>query len=48
VDEAAVNEGKFAFVSPIAKAVIGAKLNEIVPFKMGTQTEELQVLEIKY
>lgn len=48
VDEANVNEKKIAFIAPIARAVTGKKIGEIVPFNLGAETRNLEILEITY
>ncbi|WP_124979422.1 GreA/GreB family elongation factor [Nonlabens xiamenensis] len=48
VDEANVNEGKIAFTTPIAKALMGAKVGETVEFKLGNEVRLLRVDEIDY
>ncbi|MFB9862125.1 GreA/GreB family elongation factor [Rufibacter immobilis] len=48
VDEASVAQGKIAFVAPIAKAVIGAKLGQVLQLRFGSNEEEVQVTKINY
>ncbi|MFC6999847.1 GreA/GreB family elongation factor [Rufibacter roseus] len=48
VDEASINEGKIAFVAPIAKAVIGAKIGQAVTLKLGREEERVEVVKISY
>jgi transcription elongation factor GreB len=48
VDEADIALGKVAFVAPIARAVLGAKLNKQVPLKLGPQEEVVEVVAINY
>ncbi|GAB2957614.1 transcription elongation factor GreB [Hymenobacter coalescens] len=48
VDEASVAEGKVAFVAPIARAVLGAKLGQTVPLHLGTREETVEVTGISY
>jgi len=45
-DEADVKAQKIAFLAPIAKAVIGKRVNEEVDFHLGTQVERLKVIQI--
>ena len=48
VDEASVAEGKVAFVAPIARAVIGARVGETVQLRMGREEETMEVVSISY
>ncbi|MET4076006.1 GreA/GreB family elongation factor [Hymenobacter sp. UYCo722] len=48
VDEADVALGKVAFVAPIARAVQGAKLKQLVPLPLGGQQEVMEVVGISY
>ncbi|SNR74061.1 GreA/GreB family elongation factor [Hymenobacter mucosus] len=48
VDEAAVAEGKVAFIAPIARAVQGARLGQVLTIRVGAKEEEVEVLEISY
>jgi transcription elongation factor GreB len=48
VDEADVVLGKVAFVAPIARAVLGAKLGKKVALKLGPQEEVVEVVAIAY
>lgn len=48
VDEASVAQGKVAFVAPIARAIVGAKLGEIVTLRLGPKEEEVEVTAISY
>ncbi len=48
VDEADVSQGKIAFTTPIAKALAGAKIDEVVEFKLGNELRKLKILEIQY
>lgn len=48
VDEADVKNRKVAFVSPIARALTGAKVGEVVDFRLGEETRKLEILEISY
>ena len=47
-DEANVAEGKVAFISPIARAVQGAKLGKSVALKLGPKEEVVEVAAIAY
>lgn len=48
VDEADVSKGKVSFTTPIAKAVMGAKVGETVNFKLGSEERPLFILSIDY
>ncbi|MBZ9729009.1 GreA/GreB family elongation factor [Salegentibacter sp. JZCK2] len=48
VDEADVKRQKIAFVAPIAKALSGKKVGDIVEFKLGEETRKLEILKITY
>ena len=48
VDEADVALGKVAFVAPIARAVLGAKLKQLVSLRLGPQEEMVEVMAIRY
>jgi transcription elongation factor GreB len=48
VDEADVSKGKIAFTTPIARALAGAKIKEVVDFKLGNEIRQLEILEIRY
>lgn len=48
VDEAAVAEGKVAFVAPIARAVQGARLGQRLTLPLGPKPEEVEVASITY
>ncbi|MCC3158134.1 GreA/GreB family elongation factor [Hymenobacter sp. 15J16-1T3B] len=48
VDEASVAEGKVAFVAPIARAVLGAKLGQQVKLRLGPKEEIVEVAGISY
>ncbi|WP_460500697.1 GreA/GreB family elongation factor, partial [Hymenobacter agri] len=48
VDEADIAQGKVAFVAPIARAVLGAKLGQQLPLKLGPQPETVEVAGIAY
>lgn len=48
VDEADVAQRKIAFVAPIAVALTGCKVGDVVPFKMGGEYRKLEVVGIKY
>ncbi|GAB3831724.1 GreA/GreB family elongation factor [Hymenobacter jeollabukensis] len=48
VDEASVAEGRVAFVAPIARAVLGARLGQQVALRLGPQEEVVEVAGISY
>ncbi len=48
VDEASIAAGKIAFIAPIAKAVLGAKVGEKLTLNMGREPETVEVTDIKY
>ncbi|OON67441.1 GreA/GreB family elongation factor [Hymenobacter sp. CRA2] len=48
VDEASVAEGKVAFVAPIARAVLGARIGQTVPLQFGAREELVEIVGISY
>ena len=48
VDEADVAKKKIAFVAPIAVALTGHKVGDVVEFKMGMESRKLEVIGISY
>ena len=48
VDEASVADGRVAFIAPIARAVLGARLGQVIPFRMGREEETVEVVAISY
>ena len=48
VDEADIKAKKISFVSPIAKALTGAKKGSTIPFNLGNETSTIEVLDIRY
>ena len=48
VDEANVKKKKIAFVAPIATAITGKKVGEVAEFKLGNESRNLEIIEIKY
>jgi transcription elongation factor GreB len=48
VDEANIKKQKIAFVAPIAKAITGKKVGEVVDFKLGDETRKLKITRISY
>ncbi|KAA5546487.1 GreA/GreB family elongation factor [Adhaeribacter rhizoryzae] len=48
VDEASVADGKVAFVAPIAREVLGAKLGQTVTLRLGRIEEIAEVVNITY
>lgn len=47
-DEADVRKNKIAFSSPLARALLGAKVGESPVFKLGDESLNLKVLSISY
>ena len=48
VDEASIAEGRIAFVAPIARAVLGAKLGQTITLRLGSADEIATVTAISY
>ncbi len=48
VDEASVAEGRVAFVAPIARAMLGARLGQTVTLRTGRGEETAEVVAIAY
>lgn len=48
VDEADIKLKKISFVSPIAKSLMGHRINEKVNFVLGSENRELLILDIQY
>lgn len=48
VDEADLKLKKIAFVAPIAVAITGHKVGDIVDFKLGNESRKLKLLNIDY
>ena len=48
VDEASVKEGRIAFVSPIARALLGKRAGERAALALGATRQELEVLAVTY
>ncbi len=48
VDEANIAAKKIAFVAPIAVALTGHSVGEVVPFNLGSETKKIEILAIKY
>ncbi|GEO04325.1 transcription elongation factor GreB [Adhaeribacter aerolatus] len=48
VDEASIADGKVAFVAPIARAVLGARLGQKVTLRLGRVEEIAEVVNITY
>jgi transcription elongation GreA/GreB family factor len=47
-DEADVASGKVSFLSPLAKAMIGARVGDTVKWRRPAGEVELEILEISY
>ena len=48
VDEADIQKNKIAFVAPIAVAITGHQVGDIVDFKLGKEIRKLEILQIQY
>ncbi len=48
VDEADLKLKKIAFVAPIAVAITGHKVGDVIDFKLGNETRKLEILTINY
>lgn len=48
VDEASIAEGRIAFTSPIARALMGKRPGDHVRFTLGAAVQELHVLAVTY
>lgn len=48
VDEADVTKQKIAFVAPIAKTLIGARVGDVLDFKLGNELKKISVENIVY
>ncbi len=48
VDEADVPQRKIAFVAPIATALTGHKVGDVVPFQLEGNTRQLEIVSIMY
>lgn len=48
VDEANIKQKKVSFLSPIAKAMIGHHIGEIIHFQLGDEKRLLTILQINY
>lgn len=48
VDEADIKQKKIAFTAPIARALIGKKVNEIAEFRRDDSIQKLKILQIVY
>ncbi len=48
VDEADIAKRKIAFVAPIAVALTGHKVGEVVKFKLGGEIRQIEILKIIY
>ena len=48
VDEASVKDKKIAFTAPIARALIGKKLDETTTFQLGNEEKKLTIKNIAY
>lgn len=48
VDEANLDEGKISWLSPVAKALMKARVDDTVELRTPAGAEKIEVLEIKY
>ena len=48
VDEANVKDKKIAFTAPIARALIGKKVDETTTFQLGNEEKKLTIINIAY
>lgn len=48
VDEADIRQKKIAFTAPIARALIGKRVNDIAGFRRDQQVRKLRILKITY
>lgn len=48
VDEADVKQKKIAFTAPIARALVGKKVNETIAFQRGRTVQKLKIISITY
>ncbi|WP_298324378.1 GreA/GreB family elongation factor [uncultured Dokdonia sp.] len=48
VDEASVKDKKIAFTAPIARALIGKKVDETTTFQLGNEEKKLTIKNIDY
>ena len=47
-DEANIREGKISYVSPIARALIGKKEDDITEFDIPSGKREVQIIKVEY
>ena len=48
VDEADVKLNKIAFIAPIAVAITGNRVGDVIDFKLGKEIRKLEILKIEY
>lgn len=48
VDEADIKKQKIAFVSPVAKAMTGAKKGDKIEFKLGSEKRTVEIVDLYY
>ncbi|TVZ50993.1 GreA/GreB family elongation factor [Dokdonia sp. Hel_I_53] len=48
VDEANVTKQKIAFTAPIARSLVGKRLDDIIDFKMGNKVRKITIKQIEY
>jgi transcription elongation factor GreA len=47
-DEADIKEGKISYISPIAKALIGKRVEDVAEFAIPSGKREVQILSVSY
>ena len=47
-DEADIKEGKISYISPIAKALIGKRVEDVAEFSIPSGKREVQILSVSY
>lgn len=48
VDEADIRRQKIAFTAPVARAIMGRRVNETSEFRLGNTVQALKILSIRY
>ena len=48
IDETDVGQGRVSWISPLAKALLGARKGAVVTLKTPRGNEELEILELRY
>ena len=47
-DEADIRERKISYISPIAKALIGKRVEDVAEFSIPSGKREVQILSVSY